>query len=115
MSKLNEYHIPPMEGSSRFSSQKISGTGTTEAHNEVGLTPGRTAVLVVGAAPVFVSFRKTAGLTTVVSSASSLRLPAGAEFKFRTIEGPDFGALFVYAEAADGIAAYTVDVWQASE
>jgi len=109
------YHIPPMDNSSGHSPQKLSGTGTAESHNISELTPGRDACLQVGAVPIYVSFRRAPNLTNQVDAALHLRLPAGALFLFRTIQGKDHGSTFVYVEAADGASAYTADVWLASE
>lgn len=94
---------------------KLSNTGTTESSNTKALVASRGHVLVVGAVPVYVSFKLLGGVANSVSATTALRLPAGAILPFKPVKDVDggVGSVFVYVEAADGVSAYTVDIWQA--
>ena len=109
------YNVPSGDDNAgTYTNQKLSGTGTTESHTLRKLTPDRGHTLIVGAVPVFIRFSRNTGTANAVSSTTAVRFPAGAVFHFLPTENVqgDWGTTVVYAEAADGVSAYTVDVFQ---
>lgn len=110
------FYVPPSHDNTASNSViKLAGTGTTESTHVRALVPDKGHILVVGAAPVYVSFRLNRLSSGAVDPATALRLPANIAFPFRPIKNVKgkTGSVFVSVEAADGAAAYTVDIWQA--
>ena len=110
------YSVPSSdEKAGVYTNQKLSGTGTTESHTLRPLVPSRGHMLIVGAVPVFIRFALTTGLANAVDATRDIYVPANTAFPFlptKNAQG-EWGTVVVYAEAADGSSAYTVDVFQA--
>ncbi len=110
--------LPPMIGGpGHVQPQRLAGTGTTEDSNSRRLAKDRLHDLVVGGTPgtndVRVTFRAEGGLAAQVS-ATDFIVPAGTVFPFLALlgRGGDYGSLFVYVEAADGVSTYECFVVQ---
>lgn len=84
--------------------QRLSGTGTTESKTSRRLTEGHLHLLMVGAAGVRVRFSSNGaiGAGTAVSNTRDVVYGPWTIVPFV----PDVNSTFVYAEAADGVAAY---------
>ncbi len=93
----------------------LSSTGTTETSTGQ-LVPDHQYCIVVGNTPIRVTFRATTGTANAVATTDML-LVAGAQFKFipwivKSVNGSTpYGTTVVYAEAADGVSAYTATVF----
>lgn len=110
------YSVPSSdETAGIYSNQKLSGTGTAESHTTRPLIPSRGHLLVVGSVPVFVRFALETGLVNAVDATRDLYIPANTAFPFIPTKNvqSSWGTVVVYAEAADGVSAYTVDVFLA--
>lgn len=92
--------------------QVISGTGTSEESNSRPFAVDRMHWLIVGNEPVRVGFSAKGDLTDAIDSTNGVILPAGYVFSFKAFGGPDWGARYVYVEAADGSAEFEVSVIQ---
>lgn len=88
--------------------QRLSGTGTTEAHTQRNLIMGKLHVLVVGSEPVRVRFSGTKITADAVDPNRDVVYPAGAVVPFV----PDKYSMYVHVEAGDGTSDYEAFVMQ---
>jgi hypothetical protein len=103
-------HLAPLtDGAWPRQEERLAGTGTTEDSNTAALANGARASLTVGAAALRVSFRSTGGAATQVAVTAHI-IPAYTTYSWLV----ENGSRFVYAEAADGVAAYEAWVWTSS-
>lgn len=82
--------------------QRLAGTGTTETQTVGKLRVGHMYVLYVGATGVRVRFSSTGAVAASVSPTRDIVYGPWTAIPFV----PDANSIYVYAEAADGVAAY---------
>jgi hypothetical protein len=82
-------------------SQLLADTGATEDHNGTALTVGRMATLTVGAAAIRITMAATTGLSNQVGATAEI-VPAYGRLDWFV----ESDTCVVYAQAADGAAAY---------
>lgn len=87
----------------------LANSGTTESVNAKALTPRVFITVLVGDVPVRMHLAREGGLAAAVG-ATDVLLTANGRFDFICEQESQF----VYVEAADGIAAYQVWVWESS-
>ena len=97
------------DGSPRIP-QRITGSGTTEDHNDYALSIGQMATMLVGAVAIRFRLAGSAGLSTQVA-ATDPYLPAGARFDWLV----DIDTCFVYQEADGGSGTHESHVWTSSK
>jgi hypothetical protein len=98
--------LPPKTGTGGY--QRISGSGTTEAHNATALPTGRQAWLQVGAAPIRALWSGVPSLTSQVTATAPI-FPAGSRIDWEV----ESDTRHVYVEGS-GTGAYEAWIWPAS-
>ncbi len=88
---------------------RLANTGTTEDSNAAQLPEGPMATILVGAAAVRFSLRKTLAQATQVATTDPI-IPAYGRFDWTVTEE----TRVIYIEAADGASAYEAWVWASS-
>lgn len=94
--------------------ENLSGTGTTESSTSRKFESGSCYTVYAGAAPIRLAFHFARGLAAAVDPALDLIVvPAYGSFTFTAWgdAATSVGAYYLYIEAADGVAAYTAQVW----
>lgn len=110
------YSVPSADDAAgNYSNQRLSGTGTAESHTTRPLVPSRGHMIIVGPTAVYLRFSSSLNLTNAVDATRDVYVPANTAFPFLPTKNKQggWGTNVVYAEAADGASAYTVDIFQA--
>jgi hypothetical protein len=118
MFSRNFFPIPPLvddQVPGHRVPQRLAGTGATESQTSRALKPGKVHVLLVGAAGVRIRFsgNGSLGAGAVVNTRDVVYGPwSQVPFVPEEDDSNSRGSTYVYAEAADGAAAYEAFVVQ---
>lgn len=112
----NFFPLPPLvdDGApGHRSPQRLANTGATESVNSRPLKVGKIHLLLVGAAGVRVRFAGAPGLVSAVSNTRDVVYGPWSVVPFVPEQiSATAGSTYVYAEAADGAAAYELAIVQ---
>lgn len=112
----NFFPLPPLsdpDAPGHRSPQRLANTGTTESVNSRPLKTGRLHLLLVGAAGVRVRFSGVGNLAGAVSNTRDVVYGPWSVVPFVPEQiNATTGSTYVYAEAADGAAAYELAIIQ---
>ena len=107
--------LAPLSGATAGSRTAIQlkGTGTAETSNDMPLPVQKLCTILNGAVPIRVTFRDIGGLSGAVTAGADFVIPANTSFTFLVEHdsSSQIGSRYVYAEAADGVAAYEAFLW----